>query len=85
LITACYEFWTIALDGWQRSKGCLKEDIFARDNGKVTRIVELDSVAHLCIYTRKGLEKQLSSLSEKLLEKMKSGKDYRSLVTPEKS
>ena len=85
LITGCYEFWVITLPGWEHSKGCNEEMKFAAGIGKTTRLANLDALQHLCIYTRKGLEKQLSSLSEKLLEKMKSGRDYHSLVTPEKS
>lgn len=82
LVAACYELWAIALDGWEKSKGVAEELDFARDMGKTTRIVALKDVENTCIYTRKGLVTRMSSLSEKLLEKMKSAKGYPSSVTP---
>ena len=85
LVASCFEFWVLALDGWEDSRGVSAEFDFARDMNKTTRIVTLRDMEQLCIYTRKVLETQLSSLSGKLLARMKSERGYPSSVTLVKS
>lgn len=82
LVAGCQEFWVLCLDGWESSSGVKMEEMFARDCNKHIRFVHPQNLQDLCIFTRKGLEKHMSSLSERLLARMRSARDYHSSDSP---